>query len=317
MSVDLGNNRARGVANDLTELVGHTPVVRLNRLAASSHGSVVVKLENLNPGGSVKDRIGLAMVEAAERDGLIGPGSVLVEAKSGNTGIALAWVGAVKGYRVILTMPDTMSIERRRLLQAYGAELVLTPGTEGMSAAVSHARRIADETPEALLVSQFTNPANPDAHYRTTAAEILEQTGGRVDVFVAGVGTGGSVTGVGRLLKEHDSRIRVVAVEPEASPVLSGGAAGPHRIQGIGPGFVPDVLDRSVIDEVVTVSADDATRVARELAAREGILGGISAGANVAAALEVAARESSAGKTILTLICDTGERYLSTWLYEE
>jgi cysteine synthase len=310
------------IARDMTELIGRTPMVRLNRLGRDPAGRdlpgrVVVKLENFNPASSVKDRIGLAMIEAAEADGSLTPGSLIVEATSGNTGIALACVGAVKGYRVVLTMPDTMSVERRRLLAAFGAEIELTPGSEGMSAAVARAQQIVDRNPGAILASQFANPANPRVHRETTAQEIWDDTGGEIDVFVAGVGTGGTITGAGGRLKELRSSVRVVAVEPDSSPVLSGGQPGPHKIQGIGAGFVPEVLDRSVIDEVITVGADDATTTARELAGREGILGGISAGANVWAALQVAAREEYEGKTIVTVICDTGERYLSTWLFEE
>ncbi len=305
------------VANDMTALIGRTPMVRLNRLGRDLPGRVVVKLENFNPASSVKDRIGLAMIEAAERDGTLTEDSVIVEATSGNTGIALAYVGAVKGYRVILTMPDTMSVERRRLLAAFGAQIELTPGAEGMSSAVARAQEIVDTTPGAILASQFRNPANPAAHRETTAEEIWADTEGEVDVFVAGVGTGGTITGVGSRLKERKPSVTAIAVEPDSSPVLSGGRPGPHKIQGIGPGFVPEVLDRSVVDEVIRVSADDATSTARELARREGILGGVSAGANVRAALEVARRPENEGKTIVTVICDTGERYLSTWLYEE
>ncbi|MFW5744146.1 MAG: cysteine synthase A [Spirochaetota bacterium] len=310
------------IARDMTELIGRTPMVRLNRLGRDPAGRdlpgrVVVKLENFNPASSVKDRIGLAMIEAAERNGTLTVDSVIVEATSGNTGIALAYVGAVKGYRVILTMPDTMSVERRRLLAAFGAQIELTPGAEGMSSAVARAQEIVDTTPGAILASQFRNPANPAAHRDTTAEEIWADTEGEVDIFVAGVGTGGTITGVGSRLKERKPSVTAIAVEPDSSAVLSGGRPGPHKIQGIGAGFVPEVLDRSVVDEVIRVSADDATTTARELARREGILGGVSAGANVRAALEVARRPESEGKTIVTVICDTGERYLSTWLYEE
>jgi len=305
------------IARDMTELIGETPMVRLNRLGEGLAGRVVVKLENFNPASSVKDRIGLAMIKAAEAEGALRPGSVIVEATSGNTGIALAYVGAVKGYRVILTMPDTMSVERRRLLRAFGAELELTPGPEGMNAAVERAREIVRRNPDAVLASQFTNPANPRAHRETTAEEIWRDTEGRIDALVAGVGTGGTITGAGGRLKELNPGLRAIAVEPDGSPVLSGGSPGPHKIQGIGAGFVPEVLDRSVIDEVIRVSADDATETARALASREGILGGVSAGANVWAALQVAARAEYEDKTIVTVICDTGERYLSTWLFEE
>jgi cysteine synthase A len=306
-----------GIARDMTQLIGKTPMVQLNRLADGLPGRVVVKLESFNPASSVKDRIGLSMIEAAEEAGELKSGSIIVEATSGNTGIALAYVGAVKGYRVILTMPDTMSVERRRLLRAFGAELELTPGPEGMSAAVARAQEIVDQNSNAILASQFKNPANPRVHRETTAEEIWADSDGDVDIFVAGVGTGGTITGVGKRLKELKPSVQAIAVEPQGSPVLSGGQPGPHKIQGIGAGFIPDVLDRSVIDEIIRVTSDDATRVARDLAAKEGILGGVSAGANVWAALEVARRSETEGKTIVTVICDTGERYLSTWLFEE
>lgn len=303
--------------NNMTELVGNTPMVKLNRVSEGCRGTVYGKLESHNPLSSVKDRIGLAMVEAAEREGALKEGSTIVEATSGNTGIALAYVGAVKGYKVILTMPDTMSIERRRLLKALGARLELTPGSEGMKGALAKAESIVDETPGAVMMQQFKNKANPDVHYRTTAEEIWKDTEGKVDVFVAGVGTGGTITGVARRLKELNPAIKAVALEPENSPVLSGGDPGPHKLQGIGAGFIPEVVDRSVIDEVVTVTAEDAGATARDLGRREGILCGISAGANAWGALEIAKREESDGKTVVTIICDTGERYLSTWLFEE
>ena len=305
------------IARDVTELIGNTPMVQLNRLAAGLPGRVVVKLENFNPASSVKDRIGLAMIEAAERDGSLTPGSTIVEATSGNTGIALAYVGAVKGYKVILTMPDTMSGERRRLLQAFGADLELTPGPDGMNGAVARAQEIVAKTPGAVMASQFTNPANPEVHRRTTAEEIWRDTDGSVDAFVAGVGTGGTITGVGHRLKQLKPAVIAVAVEPVGSAVLSGERAGPHKIQGIGAGFVPDVLDPAVIDQIIKVTSDDATITARRLAKEEGILAGVSAGANVWAALELAARAESKDKLIVTVICDTGERYLSTWLFEE
>jgi len=305
------------IARDVSELIGNTPMVQLNRLAAGLPGRVVVKLENFNPASSVKDRIGLAMIEAAERDGSLTPGSTIVEATSGNTGIALAYVGAVKGYKVILTMPDTMSGERRRLLQAFGADLELTPGPEGMNGAVARAQEIVAKTPGAVMASQFTNPANPEVHRRTTAEEIWRDTDGSVDAFVAGVGTGGTITGVGERLKQLKPAVIAVAVEPVGSAVLSGERPGPHKIQGIGAGFVPDVLDPSVIDQIIKVTSDDATITARRLAKEEGILAGVSAGANVWAALELAALAESNDKLIVTVICDTGERYLSTWLFEE
>ncbi len=302
----------------MTELVGGTPLVRLSRMSDETGATILGKLESANPAGSVKDRIGLAMVEAAESAGLITPGeSVIVEPTSGNTGIALAFVSAAKGYRCILTMPESMSMERRALLKAYGAELVLTPAAEGMRGAIAMAQQIAADTPGAFIPQQFENPANPDIHARTTAEEIWADTDGAVDVFVAGVGTGGSVTGVGRVLKERKPGVQVIAVEPADSPVLSGGDPSPHRIQGIGAGFVPPVLDTGVYDEVIQATADDAFQVSRRLAQEEGILTGISAGANVWAAMQVAARPENAGKVVVTIICDTGERYLSTALFAE
>lgn len=306
------------IIESMTDLVGGTPLVRLSRLSEGTGATILGKLEAANPAGSVKDRIGLAMIEAAEQAGLITPGeSVIVEPTSGNTGIALAFVAAAKGYRCILTMPETMSMERRALLKAYGAELVLTPGTEGMRGAIDHAREIAEETPGAFIPQQFENPANPAVHERTTGEEIWADTDGAVDIFVAGVGTGGSITGVGHLLKERKPGVQVVAVEPVDSPVLSGGDPSPHRIQGIGAGFVPDVLDTAVYDEIIQVSAEDAFSIARRLAKEEGVLTGISAGANAWAALSLAKRSENAGKVIVTIICDTGERYLSTGLFTD
>jgi cysteine synthase len=301
------------IAESITELVGRTPLVRLGGIDADTGARIVGKLESFNPAGSVKDRIGLAMIDAAERDGRLTPGvSVIVEPTSGNTGIALAFVAAAKGYRCILTMPETMSVERRNLLRAYGAELVLTPGTEGMRGAIAKATEIAAEIDGAFIPQQFENPANPDIHRRTTAAEIWTDTGGEVDVLVAGVGTGGSITGVGEILRERRPGFRTVAVEPVDSPVLSGGSPGPHKIQGIGAGFVPGVLNTEVYDEVVTCPSDEAFTMTRRLARESGILVGISSGANVWAALQVALRPESAGKTIVTFLCDTGERYLTT-----
>jgi cysteine synthase len=306
------------IIESMTDLVGGTPLVRLSRLSEGTGATILGKLEAANPAGSVKDRIGLAMIEAAEQAGLITPGkSVIVEPTSGNTGIALAFVAAAKGYRCILTMPETMSMERRALLKAYGAELVLTPGTEGMRGAIAHAREIAEETPDAFIPQQFENPANPAVHERTTGEEIWADTDGAVDIFVAGVGTGGSITGVGHVLKERKPGVQVVAVEPVDSPVLSGGDPSPHRIQGIGAGFVPDVLDTAIYDEIIQVSAEDAFAIARRLAKEEGVLTGISAGANAWAALSLAARPENAGKVIVTIICDTGERYLSTALFTD
>ena len=306
------------IVESMTDLVGNTPLVRLSRLSEGTGATILGKLEAANPAGSVKDRIGLAMVEAAEREGLLTPGqSVIVEPTSGNTGIALAFVCAARGYKCILTMPETMSMERRALLKAYGAELVLTPGTEGMRGAIARAQEIADETPDAFVPQQFENAANPDVHARTTAEEIWADTDGSVDIFVAGVGTGGSITGVGHVLKERKPGVQIVAVEPTDSPVLSGGDPAPHRIQGIGAGFVPGVLDTSVYDEIIQVTAEDAFETARNLARDEGVLTGISAGANAWAALQLAERPENAGKVIVTIICDTGERYLSTALFTE
>jgi len=303
-------------AGNITELIGRTPLVRLNRISDESGAEVLGKLESFNPGGSVKDRIGLAMIEAAEREGRIAPGrTTIIEPTSGNTGIALAMVAAARGYDMVLTMPDTMSIERRTILKAFGARLVLTPGADGMRGAVARALELAAEGADAFVPQQFENPANPEVHRLTTAAEIWADTGGEVDAFVAGVGTGGTLTGVGQVLKERRPGVLVVAVEPADSPVLSGGAPGPHKIQGIGAGFVPKVLDTEVYDEIVKVSADDAFAVARDLARQEGVLVGISAGANVWAAGQVARRPDFQGKVVVTVLCDTGERYLSTPLF--
>jgi cysteine synthase A len=304
------------IAESITELIGRTPLVRLGRIDAGSGATILGKLESMNPAGSVKDRIGLAMIEAAEREGLLTPGrSVVIEPTSGNTGIALAFVCAAKGYRCILTMPETMSVERRTLLRAYGAELVLTPGPEGMRGAISRAEEIAEATEESFIPQQFQNPANPEIHRSTTAEEIWDDTEGRVDVLVAGVGTGGSITGVAEVIKERRPGFRAIAVEPVDSPVLSGGPPGPHKIQGIGAGFVPAVLNTSAYDEVMTCTADDAFAMARRIAREEGILVGISAGANVWASLEVARRPEHAGATVVTFLCDTGERYLTTPLF--
>ena len=298
----------------ITELIGYSPMVRIHRMTEPSDAVIWAKLESFNPGGSVKDRICLSMIEAAERDGLLKPGGTIVEPTSGNTGIGLAFVAAVKGYRAIFTMPETMSQERRKILCAYGAELVLTPGPEGMSGAIRRAETLAEENPDYFMPQQFKNPANPEIHRKTTAQEILSQLGSGIDAFVAGVGTGGTVTGVGEILKAQIPSIKVVAVEPSASPVLSGGKAGPHKIQGIGAGFVPDVLNRGVVDEIVQVNDDDAMATARRLARCEGILSGISCGAAMVGAIKMA-RELGAGKTVVTVLPDTGERYLSTALF--
>jgi cysteine synthase A len=305
-------------AGSVTELIGRTPLVRLNRISDETGAEVLGKLESFNPGGSVKDRIGLAMIDAAEKDGLIAPGrSTIIEPTSGNTGVALAMVAAARGYAMVLTMPDALSLERRALLKAYGARLVLTPGSEGMTGAVNRAVELGAELGDAFVPQQFENAANPEAHRLTSAEELWAETSGEVDGFVAGVGTGGTLTGVGQVLKERRPGALVVAVEPSDSPVLSGRPAGPHRIQGIGAGFVPKVLDAEVFDEVVTVGADDAFAAARRLASEEGLLVGISAGANVWAAGEIARRDGMAGKVVVTILCDTGERYLSTPLFAD
>lgn len=298
------------------ELIGNTPLVELGQLEKDidAKARVVAKIEAFNPGGSVKDRVALAMIEQAERDGLLHEGSVIVEPTSGNTGIGLALVSALKGYRLILTMPETMSIERRRLVAAYGAEVVLTPGSEGMKGAIAKAKLIQSELKDAVILGQFENKANPNKHYVTTAEEIWKDTDGHVDVFVAGVGTGGTVSGVGKKLKEYNPNIKVIAVEPVASPMLSQGKAGPHKIQGIGAGFVPDNYNAAVVDEVITVSDDEAIATARLLASKEGLLVGVSSGAAAFVALQLAKRDDLKGKTIAVLLPDTGERYLSTVL---
>jgi cysteine synthase A len=305
------------LANNLCELIGDTPLLKLDRLAPDLAGRLLGKLEASNPGGSVKDRIGLAMIEAAEKDGRLKPGGTIIEPTSGNTGIGLALVAAVKGYRLIITMPESMSVERRKLLQGLGAEIVLTPADEGMLGAVSQAQEMLDEMEGAFMPQQFDNPANPDVHYRTTGPEIWEASGGKVDILVAGVGTAGTVSGAGKYLKEQNPNFKVVAVEPVESPVLSGGEMGPHMIQGIGAGFIPGNYDASVVDEVVQVSSDAAIKTAKQLPLKEGVLAGISAGANVCAAMEIARRPENADKTVVTIICDTGERYLSTLLFYE
>jgi cysteine synthase A len=305
------------IAKDITELIGKTPMVRLNSLGKGLGGVIYLKLESFNPMGSVKDRLGLAMIQDAEKKGIISPKSLIVEPTSGNTGIALAFICAQRGYRLALTMPESMSVERRRILSALGATLHLTPAHEGMSGAIRRAEELVEETPGALSLKQFDNPANPAFHEATTGPEIWEDLGGDVNVFVAGVGTGGTFTGVTRFLKSKNPSIKAVAVEPESSAVLSGHAPGPHKIQGIGAGFIPGVLQTDLIDEIATVTSDEAGGIARKLAKEEGIFLGISGGANVAAALRLAERDDFAGKNIVTVGCDTGERYLSTWLYQE
>ena len=305
------------IADDITVLIGGTPLVRLRGISERSGATIVGKLESFNPGGSVKDRIGLSMIDAAEAAGLISPErTTIVEPTSGNTGIALAMVAAGRGYRVVLTMPETMSVERRNLLRAYGAELVLTPGPQGMKGAIARAGELTQEIDGAFMPQQFENPANPEVHRRTTAEEVWNDTDGKVDIFVAGVGTGGTMTGVGEVLKERKPEVYVVAGEPVDSPVLSGGDPGPHKIQGMGAGFVPKVLNTEVYDEVVQVTNEQAFEAARELAS-EGILVGISAGANAYAAAVVGSRPENKGKLIVTILCDTGERYLSTVLFAE
>ncbi|WP_455123731.1 cysteine synthase A [Rothia mucilaginosa] len=305
------------ILNSIVEATGQTPLVKLNRLDEGLPGNVAVKLEFYNPAGSVKDRIGRAIIDAAEKSGALKPGGTIVEGTSGNTGIALAMVGAARGYRVILTMPETMSAERRVLLRAYGAQIVLTPGTEGMRGAVEKAKEIVATTENAILASQFSNEANPAIHYNTTGPEIWEATDGKVDIFVAGIGTGGTISGTGKYLKEQNPNVKVVAVEPKDSPLLSEGRVGPHKIQGLGANFVPETLDRGIYDSVTPVSAEDAMRTSRLLATQEGILGGISSGAAVWAALEEAKKSENKDKLIVAIVPDFGERYISTALYED
>ena len=306
------------IKNSLTELIGHTPLLALYRWAKQQQlvAEIVAKVEYFNPGGSVKDRVALSMITDAEEKGLLKPGALIIEPTSGNTGVGLAWVASVKGYRLILTMPETMSLERRNLLKALGAELVLTPGSEGMGGAIRKAQEIQAATPGSLILQQFENPANPLAHERTTAEEIWQDTDGKIDIFVASVGTGGTLTGTARGLKKKNPNIRIVAVEPAGSPVLSGGKAGPHKIQGIGAGFIPKILDTSLIDQIIPVTDEDAMRTSRELSATEGLLVGISSGAAAFAAREIAKDEANQGKRIVVLLPDTGERYLSTELFQ-
>ena len=310
-------NLPRGIARDSTELIGNTPLVRLNRITEGTGAEVLAKLESFNPVGSVKDRIGVAMIVAAEAKGLIKKDTVVIEPTSGNTGVALAFACAARGYKLILTMPDTMSVERRQLLSIFGAEVVLTPGAEGMPGAIKKAEQLTAENPNSFMPQQFKNPANPEIHRITTAEEIWRDTNGKVAILVSGVGTGGTITGVAEVLKARKPEFKAIAVEPADSPVLSGGKPGPHKIQGIGAGFVPEVLRTDLIDEIIKVTNENAGMITRRLAKEEGILSGISSGAATWAALEVAKRPESRGKLIVVILPDTGERYLSTWLFQE
>lgn len=305
------------IFSDITKTIGNTPLVKINKLSFGLDVTILVKLESFNPLSSVKDRIGIAMIEAAEKEGLLKKDSVIIEPTSGNTGIALAFVAAAKGYRLILTMPDTMSLERRQLLKILGAELVLTEGIKGMRGAVEKAEELAKNTKNSFVPQQFNNLANPEIHRKTTAEEIWLDTDGKIDIFIAGIGTGGTITGVGEVLKQRNKAIKIIGIEPMDSPILSGGKPGPHKIQGIGAGFVPEVLNLKVVDEIIKVSNEDAGKIARKLARDEGIFVGISSGAAMWVAIEVAKRKESKGKTIVVVLPDTGERYLSTWVFQE
>jgi cysteine synthase A len=305
------------IFSDITKTIGNTPLVQLNRITEGSEATVLVKLESFNPLSSVKDRLGIALIEDAEKKGLLKKDTVIIEPTSGNTGIALAFIAAAKGYKLILTMPDTMSIERRQLLKIFGAELVLTEGTKGMKGAIEKADELARVTPNSFVPQQFNNPANPEIHRKTTAEEIWNDTDGKVDILISGIGTGGTITGVAEVIKKRKKSFKAIAVEPDASPVLSGGAPGPHKIQGIGAGFVPKVLNRDIIDEIIRVTNENAGETARRAARLEGILVGISSGAALWAGLEVAKRKENKGKTIVIILPDTGERYLTTWLFQE
>jgi cysteine synthase len=305
------------IYDNITETIGKTPLIRINSLTKDIKANILVKLESFNPLSSIKDRIGKSLIEDAERQGKINKDTILIEPTSGNTGIALAYISASKGYKLILTMPETMSIERRQLLKIFGAELVLTKGAKGMKGAIQKADELAKEIPNSIVLRQFDNPANPEIHRNTTALEIWEDTKGDIDYFVAGIGTGGTITGVGDVLKKKNPQIKIIAVEPSDSPVLSGGQPGPHKIQGIGAGFIPSVLNKDIIDEIILVSSENAGNTSRELAKKEGILTGISGGGALWSAIEVAKREEATGKTIVVILPDSGERYLSTWLFAE